>query len=129
MLTEHIALIPPADRDIDLWHYIATWAVEHRNPRYIKLAYHEMQNAPSTYLRYTIWNKLNLIHLLMEGRAKPSDVIETIKVFRHPNQMRRFDNVIWPMITECKLDTDDLRQAVEMKRSELQAVPMEAPRY
>jgi hypothetical protein len=123
------AQITARDLDAELWYYIAYWAVEHRNRNYITLAYGEMLTEPSGYLRHDTWLRVNLIYLLLEGRAQERDILETIKVFTHYNQLRRFDEAIWPLVQEKGLDTPGVIRAVEQKRAALDARPLEPPRF
>jgi hypothetical protein len=121
--------IPPGDRDSEFWYYAAVWAAAHDSRRYIGLAYEEMLTEPGGFLRHEIWLRINLIYLLMEGRAAERDVIETIKVFTHHNQMRRFTESIWPRIEQAGLDTPAVCTAVEHKRAELRRAQMEPPKF
>lgn len=128
-LDEVFARIPAADLDAELWYYVALWAVEHCNRRYITLAYGEMLTEPRGYLRHDIWLRVNLIYLLLEGRAQERDIIETLKVFTHYNQLRRFDEFIWPLILESGMDTPAILQAIAGKREELGNKPLEPPKF
>jgi hypothetical protein len=121
------ARLPEGDRDAEMWFYISSWAIEHRNARYIQLAYAEMLTEPSGYLRHDIWLRVNLMYLLQEGRAQERDVVETFRVYKHPNQLRRFEESLWPLVVEAGLDTPYVVRELDEKRSQLENAPLRPP--
>lgn len=116
-----IARIPEADRDAEIWYYVSSWALEHDNPQYIRAAYETLVSRDSGYLTHDVWLRVNLAYLLLEGRAQERDVIETFKIYRHPNQMARFLEFYWPRIMATGLDTPEVRAALAAKQQELSA--------
>jgi hypothetical protein len=128
-MDELFARIPERDLDAELWYYISSWAVEHRNRHYIQLAYGEMLTEPTGYLRHDIWLRVNLMYLIMEGRARERDVLEAVRVYKHPNQLKRFNETLWPLVIEAGLDTPLVAEAIAAKRAELDSAPLTPPSF
>jgi hypothetical protein len=123
-----LAQLPPGRLDDRDWHQIAGWAFLQEDREMLTRAYEAMLTAPSEILGPAKWQRVNLMYLLMEGRAERRDVEESIKLLKIKPQLTEFKLTLWPACEKAGLVDDELRRllaelAEEIENSEVDPRP------
>jgi len=103
---ELIALIkdlPNLGRDEFLWHNIAGWAFAERDEEILRQAYEVLLTRPTHLLGQAKWQRVNIMLLLLTGRATERDVEYTVNGMEVLPQIIEFRELIWPECVRQKL--------------------------
>ena len=118
-----------AVRPAEFWHYVTSWGFLHDRIEFVKTALAELTVNSDGYQSDLVWQRANLIHLLMEGRAKERDVVELIKRLDNAVQWESIRRLVWPAIEQAGLHNSPLVQAaLERKQRQFDERPDEVPR-
>ncbi|MBN2082744.1 hypothetical protein JW859_11150 [bacterium] len=124
---ELIALIkdlPNLNRDEFLWHNIAGWAFAERDEEILRQAYEVLLTRPTHLLGQAKWQRVNIMLLLLTGRATPRDVEYTINGMQVMPQIIEFRELIWPECVRQKLVN---RHLVEKLKLVYQRIKLNPP--
>jgi len=119
-LREQLAQLPPERLDDRDWHHIAGWAFALEDREMLTRAYEAMLTAPSEILGPAKWQRVNLMYLLMEGRATRRDVEESIKLLKIKPQLAEFQTTLWPACEKAGLVDDEIKQMLVARAEEIE---------
>ena len=94
--------------DETMWFYVAGWAYNHNDLELLERAYTETLVDPPAWMGQAKWQRINIMYLLVAGRAERQDVEETIKTLAILPQLYEFEAHIWPKCVEAGLVDDKL---------------------
>jgi hypothetical protein len=131
---EIVQLFKQLGTDADLnyvSHVIAGWAFQHHDIELLELAFAEQLINPSSSLGTAKWQRVNLMYHLLQGRATPQDVAETLKTIQIAPQLAEFMYMMWPeCIAQGLIDSalETMLQSVRDKVEQDGRVPGPEPR-
>ena len=100
-----------------VWFYAAGWAFTHGSLEILERAYLEALTDPARWMGQAKWQRINIMYLLVSGRASQRDVEETIKTLVLLPQLTEFEDFIWPKCREAGLVDEEL-EAMLMAKSQ-----------
>ena len=107
--------------DRQLWHVLAMWAFLHRDRELLGRAYELFLLHPGTSLNQVLWQRVNLMHLLLAGRARCCDVLETIRVLSVHPQVEEFRRLILPECIRCGIADVNVQRLLDERIEELRS--------
>jgi hypothetical protein len=110
-----------------IWFNVAGWAFNHRDLPLMERAYTESLTDPSPWMGQAKWLRVNLMYLLLAGRASPRDVEETIKSIAILPQLIEFEMLIWPRCIEAGLADANLTAMLEQRANDIRQAPPTPP--
>jgi hypothetical protein len=122
-LEELIGDLPDLAQDEFLWHNIAGWAFASRDAEMLRRAYEVMLTEPSNLLGQAKWQRVNLMLMLVEGRATRRDVEFVIDRMAVLPQVIEFRRWIWPECIRQGLSDDELELRLEEQYQRITADP------
>ncbi len=115
--------LPGLETDEFLWHNIAGWAFANRDVEMLHRAYEVMLTEPSNLLGQAKWQRVNIMLLLVEGRATRRDVEFTVRNMRVLPQIIEFRVRIWPECVRRGLTDDQLERQLDERYAQLRQRP------
>ena len=115
--------LPGLETDEFLWHNIAGWAFANRDVEMLRRAYEIMLTEPSNLLGQAKWQRVNLMLLLVEGRATRHDVEYAVRHMRVLPQIIEFRLRIWPECVRQGLTDDELERQLGERYEQLRQRP------
>ncbi|MBN2082624.1 hypothetical protein JW859_10525 [bacterium] len=119
-LRAQLAQLPPDKLDDRDWHHVAGWAFAHQDREMLTRAYEALLTEPSEILGPAKWQRVNLMYLLLEGRAERRDVEESIKLLKIKPQLSEFQTTLWPACEKAGLVDAELRQMLAERAEEIE---------
>jgi hypothetical protein len=119
------------ERDSSVWHTLADWAFRHRDLELLERSYVVTLTNPAEYQGQAIWQRINLMHLLLSGKAARRDVAETIETLQVLPQLRDFMLNLWPECETLGLVDHELQKQLDERRRWIETerpAPQPAPR-
>jgi hypothetical protein len=80
----------------ELWFYITSWAYQHQRGDLIELALEFLTFHASGYQADYVWQRVHLMHLLLNGLAQKVDLLELIRRIEHRRQWELTQQTLWP---------------------------------
>ena len=92
---------------------ITTWAFDHSDLELIEQSYEHYLTNPPVSMGQAQWQRVNLMYLLLKGKATSRDVQESIKTLELIPQINDFRERLWPAAKRAGLITQELEQQLE----------------
>lgn len=119
--------LPQYLRDPELYHFVASWAFKHRQQETLEESLEIMTFNSTGYQSDFSWQRVNLMHLLLQGRATQRDVLELIKRLGYPHHWRVVQTSLWNAVEAAGLADSKVQAALAAKLDQLHAMPPKAP--
>jgi hypothetical protein len=116
---ELVARVPPDHLTSNIWYYIAAWAYNELNLKYLELAYQRQMTETTGWVDDYYWMRTNLMYLLVAGRATRLDVEKTLLGYDHPRHIQDFERLFLGRCEEAGLMDDELRELHRRRVEEL----------
>jgi hypothetical protein len=104
-----------------LLHHAAAWAYRNRDLKLLERAYCELLVNPHSVLGSAKWLRVNLMYLLVSGKAVRRDIEESIKALKIKPQLDEFMARLWPDCLATGLVDDELRELLWVRTGEIEA--------
>ncbi|MCB1218260.1 hypothetical protein KDL44_12775 [bacterium] len=105
--------------DRQLWHVLAMWAFRHGERELLARAYGIFLVNPGSSLNQALWQRVNLMYLLLDGRAGPRDVLESMRALSVHPQVVEFRRHILPRCIEAGIADESLQHALDERMESL----------
>jgi hypothetical protein len=126
-LTGLLQEIPEDSRGPNFWNLAAEWGFRHGNSELLEEAYVFFTTHRPEVMADQMFARLRLMRALREGKARESDVLETVNRMEVLTQMWDFERLLLPDCERQGLISDDLRTEIELKKHTLEAIGKHAP--
>ena len=123
----HYSAVDEEFRTLEFWHYVSTWAFLNRQQHYLEKALEVHTIHADGFMSDFLWQRINLMLLMLQGRASKLDVIELIKRIDNVFQWRNVEKVIWPACQKAGLVDLDIEQRLEAQLGRIGSQPPKAP--
>ncbi|MBN2082331.1 hypothetical protein JW859_09010 [bacterium] len=77
-----------------LYHFIGSWAFEHRQPECLATALEQLTASGGQTMSDYLWHRLHLMHRLLQGVAEKRDVQEMLQWISHPYNLTEFEHTL-----------------------------------
>lgn len=114
-------------RSLEFWHYVSTWAFLNRRQDYLGEALEVHTIHADGFMSDFLWQRINLMLLLLKGQAGKTDVIELIKRINNSFQWQNVERVILPACKECGLVDDEVEQRLTAQLDRICSEPPKPP--
>lgn len=108
--------VPQSQRSPEYWYNVAGWAFRHRQHEVLEEAYAAVLTSPGSYLATASWLRINLMHLLLNGRAAEEDVLAYLRAMTHPALLEEFESHILVHVSAAGLETQAVSEALRVQR-------------
>jgi len=112
----------------EMWYFATTWAFRHQRADVIAAALEYLTINSTRYFADFLWQRINLMHLLLAGRASRKDVLQLVKRIEFSSQTESLQRDIWPACTAAGLIDAEVQQAFEKRQELLAQAPDAVPR-
>ncbi|MCB1187643.1 hypothetical protein KDL29_10810 [bacterium] len=107
--------------DRQLWHVLAMWAFMHHDHELMVRAAELFLVHPGASLNQALWQRVNLMYLLLEGRATRRDVLETLRVLSVHPQVEEFRRNILPACIAAGIADVEVMRLLDERIAELRS--------
>jgi hypothetical protein len=98
-----LAGLPPEERDLELWFYIASWAFKHDDLELLEEAYEVFLLQPTVFADQYPYQRVKLMHRLLTGSLTESEVADFLGRLSVLPEALEFERHIWPRLEEAGL--------------------------
>jgi hypothetical protein len=111
--------LPPEHRNTEQWYFITNYCFQHRKQKCIRRAYEEYLLVHSTWQEDYLWRRIETMHKAFTGRVVKLDVEQLLDKLELPGFVAEMRHVIWPVLEECGVVDEELREKLEIRLSKL----------
>lgn len=112
----------------EMWYFATGWAFARQRKDVVQAALEFLTVESTRYFADFLWQRVNLMYLLLEGRARKQDVLELIKRIEFANQLEAVERRLWPACEQAGLVDAAAQAALATRREQLQAAEPRVPR-
>jgi hypothetical protein len=95
-LRRWLAAIPPERFNVGTWQHLAIAGFHLGDKQLVEEAFGELLTATTGLRDGYGWLRVNLMHLLVDGRSQPEDFRQLLAVIQHIGELRSFRRDFWP---------------------------------
>ncbi len=110
-----IDALPEEYQDHQIWHPLSVLAFDTGNSELMDLCFEHETIHPHSKFPQAAWQRINLLHLILNGRVERQDIVETLNVYTLPSQFNELRRRMWPRLQALGLIDASLEQLLAQR--------------